>query len=464
MAIERRNIFRRIVRLSAWAGVAVAVLAIGWVSVRPAVVQRRFPDRIPVYFWHMWTEHWADVVNGIVASYNASQAKYEVIPLSVPSNSASGAGTSNASEKMLLAIAGGDPPDCIAQWNPVLPAWADQRLILPLDEVATPEELQAYRNGAYPIAIKVSSYHDRLYALAMGFGTFALYYNTKQLRAAGLDPRKLPESIPELFAWRDKLTRRDANGTLTRIGLAPFYLNVIIPLFGDDLYDPITDGISLHSEAMLGASQMLYRNNAYYGFDDIIRFLASVSVNNGGGASGWPFMSGQFSIALDGAWRVEQLARYAPDMEYVTGPMPSAATGGPMRGFGYSNFMVIPTGARCPAGAWDFMKYWSGLDNPERAAEFYVAGGWLPSMRKTGEAPAYRRYLERYPQFETFLNALGSEALQPPPPVVNQVFLGTVLQRVGEYLGRGSRTPEEAMWEFEKEIQDEARRRKELHP
>ena len=33
-------------------------------------------------------------------------------------------------------------------------------------------------------------------------------------------------------------------------------------------------------------------------------------------------MSGQYSVAIDGQWRVEQLARYAPDIEYRVKPLP----------------------------------------------------------------------------------------------------------------------------------------------
>lgn len=463
MAIDRKVIRYGGWRLTAWAGIALALLVLSWIAVRPANGLRRHPDRRPVQFWHTWTGQWAGVVDKIVASYNASQDKYEVIPLSVPSASATGAGTSNASEKMLLAIVGGDPPDCISQWTPVLPAWASRRLIKPLDEVATPEELRAYRDGAYPIAIKISSHRGRLYAVTIGLNTFALYYNSKQLRAAGLDPQHLPESIPELLAWRDRLTRRDAGQTLTRVGLAPLSLGSIIPLFGSDFYDPIADRVNPHSEALSGAAKLVYQNNAYYGFDDVIRFLASVNVNDGGGASGWPFISGQFAIVLDGVWRVGQLGRHAPDLEYVTGPMPTTSAGGPLRGAAFGNFMIIPAGAQCPEGAWDFMKYWSGLDDPERAAEFYAAGGWLPTMRRTSMAPIYRRYVKQHPEFQTFIDVLGSEALQPPPPVADQVFLGTAVGRINEYLNRGSRTPEQAVQEFGALVLDEARRRRELH-
>jgi multiple sugar transport system substrate-binding protein len=175
-------------------------------------------------------------------------------------------------------------------------------------------------------------------------------------------------------------------------------------------------------------------------------------------------MSGQYSMAVEGQWRVEQLARYAPDLEYVTGPIPNPEPGQPPRGFASANFMIIPTGAACPEGAWDFIKFWSGLDDPQRAARLLVPGGWLPTMRATAAAPAYREFVATYPQFETFVSILHSDGLQPMPPVVNQVFLSTVLGRVSERIARGSLNPNEAMDYFAAEWAEEESRRERLHP
>ena len=445
--------------------IAAIALRIAWSVMEPAPEPRQYPDRIPVRFWHMWTAEWERVVRWIVTEYNNSQDVYEVIPLSVPTTTAAGQGTTNASQKVLLAIAGGSPPDCMAQWNPVLPAWAEQGLIMPLDEVATKAEIKNFHEGAFPIAIKVGEHRGRLYGVSIGLNDYAIYYNVAHLRAAGLDPANLPDTIPELLEWRRTLTRRDASGNLLRVGLAPLDLSRMWALFGKDLHDERRHEVNLESNAMREGIRFVHDNNAYYGFEDIIRFQAGIGISSAaGGASGWPFMSGQYSMAVDGQWRVEQLAQYAPDLEYVTGPIPNPDPEGPIMGLSYGNFMVVPTGAQCPAGAWDFIKFWSGLKDPEAAARLLVRGGWLPTMKATATAPDYQRFIRTYPQFETFVAQLYSDGLQPLPPVVNQVFLNTVITRVSERILRGSMAPNEAMAYFAGELADEERRRKKLHP
>ena len=113
------------------ASVALAVAGVILVFALPGATSRKYPDRVPVRFWHMWTAEWKDVVDRIVDRFNESQDRYEVMPLSVP-------GTA-ADSKFLLSVAGGAPPDVMAQWNQVIPKWAESGLIIPLNSLMSPE-------------------------------------------------------------------------------------------------------------------------------------------------------------------------------------------------------------------------------------------------------------------------------------------------------------------------------------
>ena len=81
-------------------------------------------------FWHKWTSDWEKVIGRICDEFNRSQDQYEVVPLSMGS----------ASLKILISTAGGDPPDCMAEWDPVIPAWADKGVLTPLDTLMGPGE------------------------------------------------------------------------------------------------------------------------------------------------------------------------------------------------------------------------------------------------------------------------------------------------------------------------------------
>lgn len=443
-----------------WASSLFLLGLVVYVFAKPAPQRRDYPDRIPVRFWHMWTAEWKVVIDRIVEEYNRSQDKYEVIALSVPNSSASGGGTQNASQKVLLTIAGGNPPDCMAQWNPVLPSWAEKGLIRPLDEVMTPEEEADIRRRAYPIALKIGSYRDRLYGILVGINAFACYYRPEHFREAGLDPDDFPDTLEEFWEASKRLSKYNEEGRLTRLGYAAEIPMRFVPIMGGGFYDEDTGKINFDAPSLLKAAEFVYETHKYYGFEEVLRFRAGL--NTEGGASGWPFMSGQYSIAFEGQWRVEQAAKYAPDLDYRTAPMPSPGGERPLAGWSNGNFVVIPTGAKQPEGAWDFIKFWSGISDPERAAEFFTWGGWLPMTRDTGEAPAFREYVKTYPQFQTFLDLLPSENLEPMPPVTYQVFVGDAFSRMNEALVRGSKTPEEAVAFFRDEIEGELERRDRL--
>src|ERR1700685_1935975 len=87
-------------RLLVWAAI-IAIIVVVFASGHST--PRKYPDRKLVRFWHRWQGDWEKQVNKIVDQFNASQDKYEVVPVSVP-----GAG---ADAKFILATIGGDPPD-----------------------------------------------------------------------------------------------------------------------------------------------------------------------------------------------------------------------------------------------------------------------------------------------------------------------------------------------------------------
>jgi multiple sugar transport system substrate-binding protein len=229
-------------------------------------------------------------------------------------------------------------------------------------------------------------------------------------------------------------------------------------VFGGSFYDERTAQLTINTPANLRALTWLADKQKELGYDKVVRFQAML--NTGGFSTQWPFISGQYSIAVDGQWRVEQLAKFAPDLEYRTAPVPPAKNGKTHAGWSNGNFMIIPKGARQAQGAWEFIKFWSGVDNPARAAEFYTWGGWLPLTPKIAESPIYQAYVKKYPQFKTFLDVLPSENIQVTPPVPFQVFLADMTGRADDFAMRGTKTAKQALEDLEREVQQEIAKRK----
>jgi multiple sugar transport system substrate-binding protein len=60
-----------------------------------------------------------------------------------------------------------------------------------------------------------------LICLPWGFDIDVLYWNKSLFAAAGLDPDRPPQTIEELIQYTDRLTERDDDGRLTRVGFIP---------------------------------------------------------------------------------------------------------------------------------------------------------------------------------------------------------------------------------------------------
>lgn len=431
---------------------AVGVVGLGALLLAPTPARRTYPGRTPVRMWHMWTGEWKDVVDKIVGKFNDSQSRYELVALSVP--------TQGADVKLLLAAAGGDPPDVMAQWNPVIPTWANNGLLTPLDELMTQEERDRFEREAYPIVKKLGRYRGHLYGLTIGLNIHACYYRPDHFREAGLDPDRFPTTMEELVKLGEKLNRFDSGGNLSRIGFLPKDFRHMAPLFGGGFFNWETGDLTIRTEPNLRALSFLTGERKKLGFANVVRFESGL--NTGGFSVEWPFISGSYSILIDGQWRVEQVGKFAPNLEYRVAPIPPPAGGRKMSGWSNGNFMVIPKAARQREGAWEFVKFWSGLTQPERAAEFYTMGGWLPLSPTIAAAPKYQEYLRKYPQFRTFLEVLPSENIQPLPPVPYQVFLMDGIKRTEDSAVRGTLSPEEALAKLDNDLSREQARRKEI--
>lgn len=433
-----------------------ALLAIGllFLAFNPSSqVTRAYPDREEVVFWHMWTGEWTEVVNRIVKRFNESQEEYEVVALPIP--------RSGADFKFLLSVAGKTPPDVMAQWRSVLPAWASQGVIMPFEDLMSPEELEAMKEMVYPVVWDIGSYDGKFYGLSVGLNIWALYYRPSHFVEVGLDPDRVFASMDELDAASEKLFRFDASGNILRIGFLPQHFHGWLPSFGGSLYDWESGEVTLRTPANLAALEWMQGYTHRYGLDRIIRFNSSLQSGTGG-TMDWPFISGAYSIAFDGQWRVEQLARYAPNLDYRVMPVPPGGTEGlPQAGLVAATFMIIPEGAKNPRGAMEFIKFWSGIVDPDRAAEFYTWGGWLPISQEIAEAPAYRAYVGRYPQFQVFLDILPSPNLTILPPIVEQNYLMDRMNQMEQRVLRLSEEPEPALQGLMIELEREMSKRRE---
>lgn len=451
MATDPPTAYTRRRLLTNVAGVTAAAGATALLGLHGTGGGKRRAGRKTVRLWHLLSGEWLEPVNRAVERFNESQGRYEVVPLLLTS----GEGDS----KLLLSVAGGDPPDLMLVWSQITSAWAVGNIIQPLDPFMTAEDKARFLGDAYPVVARSGWHEGKLYGMTMGFDLFVVYYRPDYFREAGLDPDHFPATLEEMDALGAKLNKFDSQGTLTRTGFVPQTLQYFIPVFGGNLYDAKSGRLTLNTPENLRALKFIVDSRKRLGLDKVLRFQSGLPSDSG---ASWPFISGSYAMTIDGEWRVEQLRRYAPHLEYRTVPVPPAKGGKSLASFSMVNYLVIPKGARQPDGAWEFLRFWTGLDRPERAAEFFPWYGWMPVLRASEAAPVYQSWLKTVPQYRTFLQVAKSDNIMTTPPVPYQTYLMDRVENIHQLATRGTLTPEAALQKLETDIAQELARRKAL--
>lgn len=432
------------------AGLALfALILSAWILAPDETPKSKYPGRIKVTFWHAFGGEWQPIYEGMVDRFNKSQTKYEVVPVSIPDDA--------LSMKFLLSAAGGNTPDILLNWDPILGMWTAKGLIRPFDDLMTPEEHRQYLSEAYPIIKRNSMVNGKIMAMIDGLDFAAVYYRLDHLKELGLDQNHLPKTLEELVEVGKKLDRFDSDHHLRRVGFLPQGIVGFSPAFGGTFNK---DGhIVVNTPENIRAMKFLSEQAKRLGHDNITRFTSSLQADAG---PNMPLIAGNYSIMFDGEWRVKQVAQYKPDLPYIVSPLPPPAGGKANACNTAPNYLVIPTAAKQPEGAWEFAKFCIGFQHPEAGGQHMGEMGWSPEFPAVAQSKSYQDYLRKYPQYKVFVDLLTSENLGMYPQGPLQKFVDDELVKADEAVQRGTATPEQSLQLVEIHLSAEKARLKKL--
>lgn len=328
-------------------------------------------DRVLIRYWEKWTGVEALVMQRIIERFNATIGAEKKIWIEYNA-------VSNVDQRMLVATAGGDPPDLAGLFDHAVPQFADQGALTPLDDLAVEFGIDL---GAFkPICVRIGSYNGKLYALPSTPYTIALYYNRRLFREAGLDPDRPPRTIAELTECARRLTKRDANGKIVQLGLSTSpgmlgWWHWIWPKFFDArLWDGARYRVDT-SEA-LSAYRWITQRRAEIGNADMLAFEATAGAIEG---SQNPFLAERLAMLFQGPWVSNWVRTYAPDLDYAVAPFPSLSIER-QNSFASMDVFVIPAGSPHPRAAMVFLEF---VLRPENMEELCSAHCKISPLRET---------------------------------------------------------------------------------
>lgn len=342
---------------------ALVLAAAGAALALPACAPHDDDGRIHIVYWEKWSGAEADAMQRTVDAFNRSQDRIFVEFLSV------GGGIDRT---VLLATAGGDPPDIAGVWPQQLASWADRQALTPLDDLiradgGTPEAFLSRYEDAFA---EMTRYDGRIYALYATPASHALYWNKALFREAGLDPERPPQTIEELMEYSRRLTRRDPRtGALVQVGFLPqdpgWWPWSFPSYFGGDL---VRDGEIVYDKLPENVRSMEWVRSytEAYGLADLRTFATGFGQF---GSPQYPFFAGRVAICFQGVWLNNYMRQYAPGLDYGVAAWPATRPGEAPFANVEGDMLVIPRGAKHPREAWEFLKYANSCNPHARSFE-----------------------------------------------------------------------------------------------
>jgi multiple sugar transport system substrate-binding protein len=314
--------------------------------------QAALAKRVHITYWEKWVDYEGGAARDMVARFNESQDRIYVHYLY----------SNYADREVMLAVRGGCPPDVAGLWAYNTAGFAASKELQPLDDMMKQSSLDPDRY--IPGYLELCQFDGKTWALPSTSASLALFWNKEHFKAkaedlkkAGLDPTRPPQTIEDLEKYAEVLTEYNPDGSIKRMGFLPtepgWWNYSWVYWFGGKIIEPKTGKPTLDDSANVEAYAWLKHYVEKFGRERLIRFQGGVSHRFDTPMN--PFMAGQVSMEVQGTWFPMFIQRHASRMDYGVAAFPTAKGVAGPRTFLDTDILVIPAGCKHPKEAWEFI-------------------------------------------------------------------------------------------------------------
>lgn len=299
-----------------------------------------------VNYWHIHTGDEAAAEDKLIAAYNTSQDKYEVVGLSM-----------NDQQKLIVAISGNEGPDVIFSSNSNLTTYYYNGLLYNLQEYFDRDKLDLTQWTDK--ALESCTFNGDLYAIPESGGSaIQMYYNIDLLKTAGYS--EPPKTMEEVYEMAEKITTLDESGNIDILGYPLFPLasarQELIYAFGGRWWD--NDGnLTPQSQGVLDSLDMNVKFREKYGIEKVQAFIGTANTNRYTEQD--MFFTGKQAFRFDGTWLPTMIKNNNPNLNYGITLIPGTEAHPEFQGISRyeTGTMSMPVNASNKEGAWDFIKW-----------------------------------------------------------------------------------------------------------
>jgi multiple sugar transport system substrate-binding protein len=262
-------------------------------------------------------------------------------------------------QKIIAAINSGTPPDVALSFSPDnIGEFCSTGAFVSLNPYIRQDHLDM---SQFPdVGLAMGAYKGNQCALPALADSYGLYYNTDMFKKAGITSP--PKTIGELTADAQKLTVRNADGSIKVAGFVPLdgvgqnYLASWNASWGAQWFD--SAGHSAYATDPRWTDMLTWQKQLvdWYGYDKLQSFVSGFADEF---SSSNAFEVGKVAMMMDGEWRVSMIDQQHPELNYATAPFPTpddetSRYGGGLIG---GDIVGIPKGSPHPAEAWLLVKF-----------------------------------------------------------------------------------------------------------
>ena len=433
-------------------------------SMAPGQIPPAAESRTVVNMWGGAVGDEQDYVQEAIDAFNRSQNRIWVRYVS----------TVEDDTKLFRAISAGVPPDLCMLWSQAyVGTLAATGALQPLDQRLKESSIDV--KDFIPSGPAMCQYEGKQYALPYLVDISCLFWSERAFNEVGLDLDRGPQTLSGMDEYIKRLTKFDAKGNLLRLAFEPPDPQVCMAMFGCTFYDPKSHRITCDEPRSVEALKWRkHIQDLQGGPEKVAAFQA------GFGNFDSPqhhFFHGLVAMEAYGEWWPGYVKRYGPHVRYRIGRLPYPDQYPQLKDLTFfgCNAVGIPTGSRHPDAAWEFMEWMQ----TKKGQEIFANGmQGCPNMisvaREMIPTPAEFRLANsividpKLPvQEQKRLNepvrkaryGVGCEiALSPkwiilPVLPVNTIYIRELLTAY-QYAERGSKTPEQALGDCQKRVQE----------
>ncbi|MCV6594691.1 MAG: extracellular solute-binding protein [Silicimonas sp.] len=276
--------------------------------------------------------------------------------------------------KVAAAIPAGEGPDVVQLFYGWLNDYVDAELIQPLPAEAFPA---ATVDAEFFPMVQAMKDGDQYWALPTAVRSLALFYNTRLLEEAGVEP---PTTIDEMMAAAAAMTKRDGAGNITQVGMTAgmtaqdhhWWREGLIRQMGGEPYADDYTTVTYNSDAGLKALEM------YVGMatgDDAITAFGFMDEPQAA------FKAGRAGMHIDGSFRIGSLNK-TRGLKWGVTELPATADGTRSN---YSSYWVNAITTKAEGEKYDAaVKFMAYVTSDEAMQIWLDVVGELPAKPSVG--------------------------------------------------------------------------------